>query len=112
MGVEEEGDARGEVVHIQPTGDGRFHIGCTIGQGEGQFLSGGAARLADVIAADADRVPLRHMLATELDSIYHQTHALLRREDILVLGDILLKDVVLERAAQLAPGNAALLGHR
>jgi hypothetical protein len=75
-----------------------------VGQGEGQLLGGGGARLPDVVAADADGVPERHLFGGELDRVRHQPHGGLRREDELLLGDVLLQDVVLDGAAQLERG--------
>ena len=42
----------------RPRSKRRIDVGEPVGQGEGQFLRGGGAGLADVIAADADGVPL------------------------------------------------------
>ena len=63
VGVEEEGKLAGKVVHIQPGVDGRLHVGDGVGQGEGHFLHRGRAGLADVVAGDADRVPVRALRA-------------------------------------------------
>ena len=65
---------------------------------------------ADVVAADADRVPLGHVLRAELDRVGHQAHRRRRREDELFLRDVLLEDVVLDRAAELIHRHALLLG--
>ena len=50
------------------------------------------------------------MPCAELDHIAHQPHAGLRRKYELVLGVEFLENVVLDRAAELAPIEAAFLG--
>ena len=72
-----------------------------VGQRERQLLGGRRAGLADVVAGDRNRVPLRHVPGTELDHVAHQPHARLGREHELVLGVELFEDVVLDRAAEL-----------
>ena len=62
-----------------------------------------------MIAANADRVPARHVACAEFDGIRYQAHGWLGREEKFFLGAILLKYVVLQRAAQFFPGKAALL---
>ena len=57
MGVEEEGELRGEVVDEQAGLEGGLDVGDAVGEGEGDFLDGGGAGLADVVAADGDGVP-------------------------------------------------------
>ncbi len=59
VGVEEEGQLRGELVHRQPGPQGGLDVGDAVGQGEGDFLDRGGAGLADVVAGDRDRVPVR-----------------------------------------------------
>ena len=86
------------------------HVLEAVCQRERQFLRGRRPRLADVVAADADRVPLRHLARGELDRVDHEPHGVLGREDELVLRDELLEDVVLQRARQRRARDAALLG--
>ena len=99
--VEEEGELGGKFIHIQPGLDGRLHVGDGIGQGESHFLHGGRAGLADVVAGDADRVPVRHFGLAVAEDIGDQAHGRRGREDICAAGNIFLQDVVLDRAAQL-----------
>ena len=47
----------------RPGVDGGLHVGDGVGQREGHFLDRRRAGLADVVAADRDRVPLRHVRA-------------------------------------------------
>ena len=108
MHVEEEAQARREVVNVQAALERPAHIFEAVGQRERQFLHGGAASLADVVAADADRVPLRHVLRAELDGIGHEAHRRLWREDEFFLRDVFFEDVVLQRAAQRRHRDALL----
>ena len=76
-------------------------VGDPVGDREGQLLDRGRARLADVVAADADRVPARQLARAELDRVGDEPQRRRGREDVLLLGDELLEDVVLERAGEL-----------
>jgi hypothetical protein len=109
--VEEKTESRRKLIDMQSALDGRLDVCQPVGEGERQFLRGGCACFTNVIAADRYRIPLRHMAGGELDGIDDQTHGWFGREDILVLGDVFLQNIVLKRAAQLAPGDAALLRH-
>ena len=81
MSVEKEGEARREIINIEAGLDPRFHIGKAVGQGKGQLLHRGGARFADVVTADADRVPARHLFCRKSEDIGDQPHRRLRRED-------------------------------
>ena len=59
VGGEEERQPRREVVELQPCVQRRLHIGDGVGEGERHLLHSRAAGLAHVVAAYADRVPLR-----------------------------------------------------
>src|SRR5258708_40277288 len=85
-------------------------IGKAIGEGECEFLDGGCSRLANVIAADADGIPARHVARAKLDGIGDQAHGWLRWEKELLLSAVFLENIVLQCAAQLLLGEAALLG--
>ena len=61
--VEEERELRREVVDLQAGLQRRFDVRDRIRQRERHFLHRRRSGLADVIAADADRVPVRHVLA-------------------------------------------------
>ena len=60
LGVEEERQARREIVDVQSPLDGLLDIGQAVLEREGELLLGGRARLADVVAGDRDRMPARH----------------------------------------------------
>ena len=94
----------------QPAGERRLHVGHPVGDREGQLLDGRRPRLADVVAADRDGVPAGQLAGAELDRVGHQAHRGRRREEELLLGDVLLEDVVLDRALEGGPRDALLLG--
>ena len=66
MGVEKEGQPGADDIHAQPGLPGRFHVGDAVGQGEGHLLNGRGAGLPDMIAADADGVPLGDLLGRKI----------------------------------------------
>src|SRR4028119_2496085 len=84
--VEEEGEARREVVHVQPRLYAGFHVGEAVGEREGELLRSGAAGLADVVAAYAHRVPLRHVLGRVDEHVPEDAHGGVGREEPLPLG--------------------------
>ena len=110
VAVEEERQARREVVDPQAAREGRLDVGHPVGDREGQLLDRGRAGLADVVAADRDRVPARQLARPELDRVGHQAHRRLRREEVFLLGHELLEDVVLGRPFQPGARHAGLLG--
>ncbi len=55
-------------------------------------------------------MPERHLVRAELDHVRDEPHARLGREDVLLLRDVLLQDVRLDRAAERFPRHALLLG--
>ena len=107
--VEEEGEARREVVDREPAGDRGVDVGEAVREREGELLHRVRAGLADVVAGDRDRVPARHLLRAELDHVRHEPHRRLGREDPLLLRDVLLEDVRLDRPAELGARDALLL---
>src|SRR4030095_11376079 len=94
VGVEEERQARGKVVHVEAAVYAPLDVGEAVGQGEGEFLRCGGACLADVVAGDGDGVPAGHLFGGELDGVHDEAHGRLGRVDEGVLGDIFLQDVV------------------
>ena len=100
VGVEEERQARGEVVDGEAALDRALDVGEAVLERERQLLLGGRAGLADVVAGDRDRVPARHLGRAVLDHVGDQAHRRLDREAPLLLGDVLLEDVGLDRAAE------------
>ena len=59
--VEEEGQARREVVDVEAALDAGLDVREPVGERERQLLGRGRAGLADVVAGDRDRVPLRQL---------------------------------------------------
>ena len=108
--VEEEAQARREVVDVEPAGHQLLDVGQAVLEREGQLLRGRRAGLADVVAGDRDRVPARHLARAPLHHVAEQAHRRIDREAPLLLGDVLLEDVGLDRAAQARARHARLLG--
>ncbi len=110
MGVEEEGNLGGEVIDEQAGLEGGIHVGDGVGEGEGDFLNGGGAGFADVVAANRDGIPTGDVLRAVLENVGDKPHGGRGREDVGAAGDVLLEDVVLDGAAQLARVDALLAG--
>ena len=68
VAVEEERQPRREVVDAQAALEGRLDVGHPVGDRERQLLDRGRAGLADVVAADRDRVPARQSRASRTRS--------------------------------------------
>ncbi len=110
MGIEEKRQPRGEVVDRQAMRQGGLDVGQTVRESEGDLLHRGRAGLAHVIAGDRDGVPARHPLGAEGDDVGDQPERVARWVDVGAAGGVLLQDVVLDRAPDLLPGDALLLG--
>jgi len=79
--VEEEGQPRREIVDVEPGADTGLDVGEAVGEGERELLHGGRSRLADMVAADADRVPPGNSIRAEGHDIGDDPHRGFRRED-------------------------------
>ena len=110
VGVEEEAEPRCEVVDRQAASETLLDVVPAVGEREGQLLGGGGTGFADVVAADGNGVPLRRVLRAELDQVDDQPHGRLGREHDFVLRVKFFEDVVLNRAAEIAPVDAADAG--
>ena len=110
VAVEEERQARREVVDPQPALERRFDVRHPVGDRERQLLDRGRTRLADVVAADRHGVPAGHLARPEFDGVGDEAHRRLGREQELLLGDELLEDVVLGRPLEAVARDAGLLG--
>src|SRR3954454_18261909 len=110
VGVEEEAQARSEVVDVEAAVDRLLHVGEAVLQRERELLGGGRARLADVVAGDRHRMPARHGLRAPLHHVAEQPHRRIDREAPLLLGDVLLEDVRLDRAGEMLRADAFVLG--
>ena len=112
MRVEEEGEPRRERVDVEAALETRLDVREPIGEREGQLLRRVRASLADVVAGDRDRVHERQPLGAPLDHVHDEPHRRRRREDPLLLRDVLLEDVRLDGAAQALERHALLLADR
>src|SRR5215471_20946941 len=97
--VEEERQARSKLVDRQTGVYTELDIFYAVPQREGELLKRRRAGLADVVAGDRDGVPLRHVLGAERELVRDEAHRGARRKDVLLLRDVFLQDVVLERPA-------------
>src|SRR6185369_2378328 len=98
--VEEERQARSEVVRVKPALDGRVDVTDPVGERERELLDRRRAGFADMVAADRYRMPLRRFLHAELDHVGHDPQRRLGRTDPFLLRDELLEHVVLDGAAR------------
>ena len=97
-------ESRGaKVVDVQPGPARPFHVLDAVVERERQFLQRRRSRFANVVTADRNRVPLRHVLCAELERVDDELHRRPRRKDVGLLGDVFLEDVVLDRPAELVP---------
>ncbi len=109
-GHEEERQAGGEGVDVQTGGERAVHVLDAVGEGERELLRGGGPGLGHVVAGDRDRVPPRQLGGAVREGVADQAQARRGREDVGAARDVLLEDVVLDRAAQLGGVDALLLG--
>jgi hypothetical protein len=87
--TEEKREPRGKGIDVQPGGEGRAHVLQAVGQGEGALQHRVGAGFHHVVAADADRVELGHVLGTEGDDVRYDPHGGSWRIDIGVAGQVL-----------------------
>src|SRR5438874_2360111 len=78
-----------------------LHVGDPVGKGEGDLLYRRAPLLAEVVAGNRNRVPLRHPLVAVCEQVGRQPDRALGRVYEVPARDVLLEDVVLRGAAQL-----------
>ena len=95
--VEKERDLRDEPIDVQPGVDAPLHVLEAVAQREGELLQRRRARLADVVAAHGNGVPLRRFRRAEAEDVGDDPHRRPRREDVFLLRDEFLQDVVLNR---------------
>ena len=94
----------------RPGVDRGLHVGDAVGERERDLLHGRRAGLTDVVAGDRDRVPLRDALAAVGEDVGDEPHRRTRRVDVRAAGDVLLQQVVLDRAVDRRRRHALLLG--
>ena len=97
----------------RPRSDDLVAVRDRVLQGEGHLLRGVGARVTEVRAGDGDRVEARHLVGAELDRVGDQADRRRGRPDPRAARDVLLEDVVLDRAPQLVTRHALLVadGH-
>ena len=106
----EEREAPGEGIHVHALGNGGLDVLLAVGQGEGQLQRLVGAGFLHVVAADRNRVELRHVLGRVLDDVADDLHRRLRRVDVGVAHHELFQNVVLNRSTQLVLAHALLFG--
>ena len=97
---EEERQARGKRIHIQPGGDCRTHVLNAVGERIAKLQVRCRAGLLHVVAGDRNRVEARHLFRRVADNVRDDTHRRFGRIDIGVPNHELLQDIVLGRAPQ------------
>ena len=107
--VEKEGDARRERVDVEAALDRGSDVLQTVRECERDLLHGRRAGFANVVAGDGDRVPARHFARAELEDVGDDAERRRRRKDVSAARRILFEDVVLNRAVEFRPGDAATL---
>ena len=101
-----------ELIDIEPGLDGGRHVGDGVGEREGHLLHGGRPGLADVIAADRNRVPLGQLALAEREDVGDDPQRGARRVDVGAARDVLLENVVLDRARERGPRHLLPPRHR
>ena len=67
--VPEKGESRREVIYIHPALDTPLDVSQAVGKGKGELLDGRRSGLTNVVAGDADGVPVGIVLRAVLDRI-------------------------------------------
>ena len=106
---EEERQAAGELVDVEPARDAVFHIFHAVGDGERQLVELRRAGFLHVIAADRNAVEPGHLARRVTEDVRDDPHARLGRVDIRVADHELLQDVVLDGPVELAAIDPLLL---
>ncbi len=106
VGVEEERKLRGEFIDAESGVERGLDVGDAIGEREGDFLDGGRAGFADVIAGDGDGVPLGKIVATPGENISDDAHRGAHGVDVGAAGDVFLQNVVLNSAGKFLQAGA------
>ena len=109
--VEEEGELRREFVDAEAGVKRGLHVGDAVGEGEGDFLNGGRARFADVVAGDGDGVPAGEFVAAPGKNIGDDAHGRAHGINVRAAGDVFLQNVVLHGAGKFLQIGALLFGH-
>jgi hypothetical protein len=100
VGVEEEGQAGGEDVDVEPARKPQLHVSEAVGQCVRQLLRGRRSGLADVVAGDGQRLVVGDAGGAVLHEVADEAQMGLGLEQPLLLRDVLLEDVGLEGAVE------------
>ena len=87
------------MIHIQAAFPEQLDVGKSVRESVSRLLHGRGARFGNVVAADRDRIPTRHVRGSELDHVSEKAHRGLDGENDLILRLYFLKDVGLNGAA-------------
>src|ERR1700693_4145290 len=110
--VEEKRELWNEGVDVHAATHTPLNVLQAIAQSEGQFLNGGGAGFANVIAADGDGIKFGSVFYAELEGVDHQAHGGFGRVDVFLLRDVFLEDVVLQSAGEFFPIGALFFRDR
>ena len=110
--VKEEGKSRRKGVHIQAGCNGRADVSDGIGEREGDFLYGGRASFANVVAADGDSVPFGYLAGRPGEQVRDDAHGRARRVDIGAARNVFLQDVILDGSGDLGQIGALVARHQ
>src|SRR5262249_14153046 len=107
--VEEERETGREIVDVEAALDACLDVREAVRERERELLRGSRSGLADVVSGGRHGMPLRNPASAELDHVDDEPHRRLGREDELLLRDVLLEDVRLDRPAEPIARYALLL---
>ena len=111
MGVKEERESWCKLIHVKTPFQGFFRIGDAVCQGKSQFLHGRRSGFPNMVPADADGIPFRHLAGSKFHRIRYDTDGRFRWTHKCFLGRELFQHVVLNGPTQNFSVNAALFRH-
>src|SRR3954447_3417941 len=103
MRVEEEAETRTKFVDVESAPSRPFDVFHAVIDREREFLQRSGTGFTNVISADRNGVEARRELRTELERVDDESHRRRGRIDVLLLRNIFLQDVVLDRSGNLVP---------
>src|SRR5437868_2780270 len=112
VNVPEERQTRRERIDVQAACNSALHVGESVGKCKRELLRRRCTRFSDVVAADRDRVPPRHVLRGPLEAIYDKSQGWLYWIHPGVLRHVLFENVVLDGPAQFPRIDALLFRRR
>ena len=102
-------EAPSEVVDRKAPFDSQLYVGETVSQRECDLLRSRRTSFANVVSADADGVIVRHIAVRPLEQVADEAQVWSWREQPLLLRDVLLEDVGLQRPGELRHIDASTL---